>query len=1071
MKEIREHGVRVVKRILFAVLLISAMLGSFAAFADEKPEIFVQLGHAAPVRAVAYTPEGTVAVSGSEDKTLKIWDVQTGKLIRTLSGHRHFVTCLDVSPDGRLIASGSYDDTVRLWDLHTGEELAVFSGHEGAISGIAFSPDGRFLASCAVNDTTTRLWDVRTLKESRSFDNAYSFRNVAFSPDGKYLVMVGSWQRVLDLATGEIVRVFKEPSSESVAFSPNGHLIACGGSGLTLYNFITGDELHRFTESSVLDTAFSPDGHTIATASYDDAATLWDVRTGKERGKLVGHTDDVNALSFSPDGSSLITGSEDFTIKQWQLDDPGAEPLTLTGHSAAVNAVEYSPSGEHIYSGSGDSTIKSWDLYEAGLDGILAGHQGGVATLSVSSDGTRVVSLGEDNRLILWDAEKGQMVKTVKEELYAARSVDLSSDDRYALVGRGLKGPRLYDVESGIEVREYTGKAHFYITSTSGGAAQREDAPFTISAAALSPDGRFIAGGTDDGTLRIWEVLSRQEIYSAVVHRDAVLSVVWSPDGKYLFSGSADATVMMWELVRDMGFVKPVRTFASDGHTIAALAVSPNGRYLASASHDRTLKLWDIDTGRELRTFRGHKSTVRSVDFSPDGRYIVSGSWDTTSKIWEVNTGKEIAMMVGFDDDEWVIVTPSGYYNSSPRGAEHLNVRLGDRVYSIDNYVETFYRPDIVKSVLAGVKMKNISSLEDVASPPNVSLEGLEKVSDDTVRINLKISDTGGGIGDVRVLLNDSVVILDRVRGVRNEEGDFTVSYDVKVTDGKNSISAVVYNGDNSMRSNGVRKDFLTRVKGTPKVSLHALVIGINEYSNPKLELAYAVADANLIAQALKKAAEPLFDQVDIKVLTSREETRRESILNAITSYGNLNPQDLFVFYVASHGIVDQGEYFLISSDVGSVSSRKLRETAISENAIKSAIANIPTFKKLIIIDTCNSQSLGDSLQAALLTRGLTEDTAFKVLSRAVGVTILSATKTTQEALEGYKDHGLFTYVIAEGLRGGADYDGDGFIKTFELADYVDNEVPRVAERVFRRAQYPTVSPAGQGFPIGRVTK
>jgi uncharacterized caspase-like protein len=261
----------------------------------------------------------------------------------------------------------------------------------------------------------------------------------------------------------------------------------------------------------------------------------------------------------------------------------------------------------------------------------------------------------------------------------------------------------------------------------------------------------------------------------------------------------------------------------------------------------------------------------------------------------------------------------------------------------------------------------------------------------------------------------------------------------------------------------------VARGEGKRGISLHALVIGINEYENAKLRLAYAVPDASLIAQTFRHVTRSLFDEVNIKVLTSRAETTKDSILREIRSYENLNPDDLFVFYVASHGIVDNGEYFLITSNVGSVSTRKLKETAIGQDTIKTVIANIPTSKKLIIIDTCNSQALGESLQVALMTRGLTEDTAFKVLSRAVGVTILSATKTTQEALEGYKNHGLFTYVIAEGLKGSADYDGDGFIKTFELADYVDNEVPIVAEEVFKRAQYPTVSPAGQGFPIARV--
>ena len=419
-----------------------------------------------------------------------------------------------------------------------------------------------------------------------------------------------------------------------------------------------------------------------------------------------------------------------------------------------------------------------------------------------------------------------------------------------------------------------------------------------------------------------------------------------------------------------------------------------------------------------------------------------------------------------------MIVTPEGCYASSRHGARRLNVRFRGEVYGIDSYVEKFYRPDIVESVLSGIKLANLDTLGDVGSPPSVSIEEVEKLTEELVRVHLQVTDTGGGIGDVRILLNDSVVALDNIPEQETSRGRrLPLSYLVRTVRGSNLISAVAFNRDNTMSGNRADREFLSRLRRERPASLHALVIGINEYKNPGLQLTYAVPDAKLIAETIRKAADPLFDRVDLRVLTTREQTTAGSVLEALRSYGNLPPQDLFLFYVAGHGLVDQGEYFLITSDVGSLSPRKLRETAVSQETIKKLVANVPTFKKLIIIDTCSSQALGESLQAALLTRGLTEDTVFKVLSRAMGVTILSAAKSTQEALEGYRGHGLFTYVVADGLRGAADHDRDGYIKTFELADYLDNEVPRLAEQVFKRAQYPTVSPAGQGFPIGKVVE
>jgi len=119
-----------------------------------------------------------------------------------------------------------------------------------------------------------------------------------------------------------------------------------------------------------------------------------------------------------------------------------------------------------------------------------------------------------------------------------------------------------------------------------------------------------------------------------------------------------------------------------------------------SGSYDNTLKLWQVSSGREIRTFKGHSNWVRAVAFSPDGKLALSGSWDSTTRLWNVQTGKEVAKMVGFENGEWVTITPEGYYTASLNGAKHINVRVGNQVYSIDQYESIYHRPDIVKLAL-----------------------------------------------------------------------------------------------------------------------------------------------------------------------------------------------------------------------------------------------------------------------------------------------------------------------------------------------------------------------------------
>jgi len=441
---------------------------------------------------------------------------------------------------------------------------------------------------------------------------------------------------------------------------------------------------------------------------------------------------------------------------------------------------------------------------------------------------------------------------------------------------------------------------------------------------------------------------------------------------------------------------------------------------------------------------------------------------------FDVSTGEEIASMIAFEDGEWLFITPNGYYNASEKGDQYLNVTVGGKPYSIAQFRESFFRPDLVQMALLGGSLKEFRKIADIKQPPAVAIVDTPgSVAAQEAMITLKISDAGGGIGDVRLYLNGSAVVLDSNRGVAvvlaGKESDVYKKYTVKLTSGVNTIRAIAFNGDNSMQSTDALHTITASFKSVTKPSLYAVVIGINEYKNPRLQLNFAVADARLFADTLKKGAAPLFDKVVVKTLSTTAETTRESIIKALKDMQSLNPDDLFVFYVASHGTVDDGEYFLITSNVGSTSTAKLKTDALSQNALKELVANIPATKKLIVIDTCSAGKLGDAIQTAMLTRGMSEDTAMKVLSRAVGSTILSASTSVQEALEGYQGHGLFTFVLSEGLNGKADKSRSGYIKTTELADYVDNEVPVLAEKIFKRAQYPTISISGMGFPIGQV--
>jgi len=718
-----------------------------------------------------------------------------------------------------------------------------------------------------------------------------------------------------------------------------------------------------------------------------------------------------------------------------------------------VNNVDISPDGRYVLTGGIDSFVL-WDILQGKKVQTFA-HKSVLAfctAVAFSPDGKYFASSG--NELKLWDLATRQEIMTSND--IQCDSMAFSPDGRYIIrtghtslfSGRSIK---IFDVSTRKEIKYFETKRSYY-------------------SIAYFQDSKYVFAGTWHGDVELIDTSLGMPIKKesgSTGRARAVYAVSLSLDGEYALSGGSDNSVRLWNAKN----LTEIKEFVHTGKGISSVAFSPDGKYALSANFDGTIKIWDLTTGTEWRSLTGHTS-ASSAKFSPDGKYVISAG-DASTKIWDVSTGEEVASMIAFEDGEWIVTTANGYYTSSPKGDQYLQVKVGGKDYNIEQLRESFYRPDLVNLALSGGSLKELKKVADVQPPPVVAIVDTPKSIDKSdAAITLKITDAGGGIGDIRLYLNGSAVMLDSTRGLKivsTNQNEIYKTYKLKLTSGLNSIRAISFNADNTMQSTDAVQEITASFKSIGKPSLYALVIGINEYKNPKLQLNYAVADATLFADTLKRGALTLFDKVEVKTLSSIEDTTRENIVKELKAMQSLNPDDLFVLYVASHGTVDDGEYFLITSNVGSTRTERLKTDAIGQSMFKELIGNIPATKKMIIIDTCNAGALGEAIQVAMLTRGMSEDTAMKILGRAVGSTILSASTSMQEALEGYQGHGLFTYVLTEGLKGKADKGNTGYVKTTELADYVDYEVPTLAEKIFKKAQYPTISISGQAFPIGRV--
>lgn len=282
-------------------------------------------GHSDTVRSLAISPDGQTLVSASHDKTIKIWQLSTGREIRTLRGHSHYIFTVAISPDGQIIASGSWDDTIKIWQLSTGREIRTLNDHSGDINSLVISPDGQLLAS-ASDDKTIKIWRLNTGEKIGTLTGHYNWiRSLAISPDGQTLVSSG---------VDKIIKI---------------------------WNLSTGREIRALTghSSTICSLAISPDGETLVSGSEDMTIKIWHLSTGKVLHTLIGHSDIVTCLAITLDGKTLFSGGFDNGIKIWRM-STGQALRTLTEHSGSVVALTISSDGKTLVSGSYDNTIKIW---------------------------------------------------------------------------------------------------------------------------------------------------------------------------------------------------------------------------------------------------------------------------------------------------------------------------------------------------------------------------------------------------------------------------------------------------------------------------------------------------------------------------------------------------------------------------------------------------------------------------------------------------------------------------------------------------------------------------------------
>jgi WD40 repeat protein len=554
---------------------------------------FTLSGHAQPICDVAISRDGRWLASTSRCAAggaalageVKIWDLQARREVLTLKEHTDPVFALAFGPDNRLACAGGrharggagQSAEVKIWEIPTGKCLLTLPAGKVPVLGVAFSPDGRHLAT-AGEDMAVRVWDAKLATRAPRFTlegHTAPVFAVAWGPDGKRLA--------------------------SASYDGTALLWNAGGPGPPL---LVGPLRHKGPVRAV---CFHPDGRSLATASDDRTVRLWDAEHGEEMGCLRGHADNMGRVVFSRDGWRLASASVDGTVKVWSVAS-ARPPFVSTGRAVPVSCVAFSPDGRTVAAAGPDRAARLWDV-ELGLPVVvLRGHSAAISGVAFSSTGQLVATASQDHTVKLWDRGSGKCRHTLLAGA-PVWAVAFDAEGALATAGQdGLV--RIWDADSGKEVRVLRGHRGAVRclafspdgTLASGGqdglvrlwdaGSDRERIALpgrrgAVTCLAFSPDGEHLACGGDDEVIELREAASGKLLFDLGGRTGRAQSVAFSGGGR-LASASTDGTIRLWDTSTGQQLV----TLQEERQAVHCVVFSPDGGRLASGSY-QGVTLWD----------------------------------------------------------------------------------------------------------------------------------------------------------------------------------------------------------------------------------------------------------------------------------------------------------------------------------------------------------------------------------------------------------------------------------------------------------------------------------------------
>ncbi len=933
----------------------------------QQPELVLPTGNSNQMEAVAVSHNEKIYASADLDGKIKIWEANTGKLLKTLS--RSNIYNLAFTPDDKSLVITSFSPP-EIYTIGTGK--SVILGEQKYCEGLDISPDGKYIA--IGGESVIYLWDAKTLQLKEKFSSGASNSGVKFSHDSKAIALFGAM--IIELWSVEKPAVRKMMRGHTarvidVVFSADNKQLLSAGDDKTarLWDLVTAKEPVIFNghTNTVWSAQFHPDGKKVLTSSGDNTGKLWDISTGKLIQTFQGHQAWVYKLRVSPDGKTFAMSDGSGFCSIWDLMTnkflfsfrPGRESLYY---------LHYLKNGRQIVTGNYDPLLSRWNLETQKKEMVYGVHNERLTAISLSNDERFLLTTSRDGVVRKIDATSGKVLfykQLFKNEW--ATSADFSPDDRFIVVAGGRASSVLLNAAGGVEEtladrsQSYESFSKFspdgkYILHDDDFSVElvriadnkrlmRIDSTSMFTEQCFSADGNYIITGGEN-KVKVWSVATQQLVRSVDVETRFPKKIGMSTDSKYFFCLYSDQEkVEIWEtftgkLVRTISAINHA-SFSPDGKNIRIVYMSGrfavtgitvedetttvqlenftpnvdyyfarNGEVLIAQSASKVI-VRELQSGKILKQL-----TANKLAFADAGRYLYLLN-DDMMEVYDMNDFRMAYRHFVIGEDDYLVQDDQGRYDGTEAARKLLYFVCGSEVIELDQAKDQLWIPDLSGRVMKGesINAKTLSELNICGLTPEV-----ENVMDHTGNYSFMIRPRRGGLGETVVYVNG--IEAKRYKQAQLKKAGDLFELIVKkaeisnlfVAGKENLVTVKAYTADNAISSRGliVKEDKSKETAAPP--NLYAVMVGVSDYKGDELDLKYAAKDATDISNAVAAAAKKLLntdgkEHVFMYNLTTAKERyllpEKNSIKKTMEEIGKkATANDILLVFFAGHGVM-----------------------------------------------------------------------------------------------------------------------------------------------------------------------